>query len=165
MGSKRFSKLLQLLSFDDIDTREERRRGDKFCHLRDIFMEVDGNLRSHFKPSECLTLDESLVRFRGRCPFRMYMPSKPGKYDLLLRTVADANYRYMWKIWSYSGRPTVPELAPPATYFESIPEMVKSVHGGRCRWNWPQYHHGPVLYVGATRRGPDGRPTDHRRHL
>ncbi|KAF0290373.1 PiggyBac transposable element-derived protein 4 [Amphibalanus amphitrite] len=55
----------------------------------------------------------------------MYMPSKAGKYGLLLRTVADANYRYMWKLWPYSGRPTEPERSPPATYFESVPEMVK----------------------------------------
>ena len=125
MGRKRFSKLLQFVSFDDLNTREDRRPGDKFCHLREIFNEIDQNLRRHFRPSECLTLDESLVRFRGRCPFKMYLPSKPGKYGLLVRTVADANHRYMYKMWPYSGRPAAPELAPPGTFFESVPEMVK----------------------------------------
>ena len=101
MGSKRYSKLRQRPSFDDIDKREEQRRGHNFCLIRDIFDDVDftlttghTDLRRHFRSSECLTLDKSLVRFRGRCHFKIYMPSKPGKYSLLLRTVADAKYRY-----------------------------------------------------------------------
>ena len=53
------------------------------------------------------------------------MPSKPGKYGLLIRTVADANFRYMWKMWPYSGRPASPEQSPPAAHFETVPQMVK----------------------------------------
>ena len=35
----------------------------------------------------------------------LYLPSKPGRYGLLFYTAADANVRYMWKAWPYSGRP------------------------------------------------------------
>ena len=47
MGRKWFSKLLQFVSFDDLNTREDRRPRDKFCHLREIFNEIDQNLRRH----------------------------------------------------------------------------------------------------------------------
>ena len=125
MGGGRFSTILKNLTFDDRNSRTERKKGDKFCHIRDLFNLLDENLRRHFAPSECVTVDESLVRFRGRCPFRMYLPSKPGKYGILFRTVADATFRYMWKIWPYSGRPEAPERSPPNVQLDGVPEMVK----------------------------------------
>ena len=33
--------------------------------------------------------DEQLVLFRGRCPFRVYIPSKPGKYGIRIWVLAD----------------------------------------------------------------------------
>ena len=43
-----------------------------------------------------------------------------------IRTLADANVRYLLKMWPYSGKPTRTELAPLFTMFESVPELVKS---------------------------------------
>lgn len=124
MGGKRFSALLQHLSFDDRETREERRATDRFCLQRDFLDRFNAELHRHFRPSECLTLDESLVRFRGRCSFRMYVKNKPGKYGILLRTLADASYRCMVKVWPYSGQPEALERAPAGVHFDSIPAMV-----------------------------------------
>ena len=76
MGGKRFGTILRHITFDDRNTREERRKGDKFCHIRELFTRFDDNLRQHFSPLECITVDERLLRFRGRCPFEMYLPSK-----------------------------------------------------------------------------------------
>ena len=123
MGGRRFSTILRNLTFDDRSSRDERRRGDKFCLIRE-FNSFDGNLRRHFAPSESVTVDESLLRFRGRCPFKMYLPSKPGKYGILFRTVADSTFRYMWKMWPYSGRPDQPDLSPPNVQLENVPTMV-----------------------------------------
>ena len=124
MSQRRYGKLLSTISFDDRATRPERRRGDKFCIMRNIFEKFDGNLRKHFKPSDSLTIDETLVPYRGRCPFKVYMPSKPGKYGMLIRSVADSRNRYLWKIWPYSGRPEAPEESPPTVTMESVPTLV-----------------------------------------
>ena len=53
------------------------------------------------------------------------MPNKPGKYGMLIRTMADANHRYMRKMWPYRGRPAEAQQSPPDTDFETVPEMVK----------------------------------------
>ena len=52
------------------------------------------------------------------------MPSKPGKYGMLVRSVADARSRYIWKLWPYSGRPEVPGESPPDVVMESVPQLV-----------------------------------------
>ena len=132
MGARRFGMLLNMLTFDDRSTRDERRKGDKFCPLRELFDELNTNLRLHYKPTECITVDESLLRFRGRCSFRMYLPSKPGRYGLLFYTAADANVRYMWKAWPYSGRPQEPDLSPPNTTLDVsgiVHHLVQEVKG------------------------------------
>lgn len=125
MSRSRFETILRHLSFDDRQTRAARRTGDAFCHLRWFVDAFNDALRRNFRPSETVTLDESLVRFRGRCAFRVFMKSKPGKYGILLRTLADANHRYMLKVWPYSGGyPQEPERGPPHVHFGSVPEMV-----------------------------------------
>lgn len=113
------------IRFDDSATRAERRAGDKFCLMRDVFVMFEGNLRKHFKPSDCLTVDETLVSYRGRCAFKVYTPTKPGKYGILIRSVADARYRYIWKLWPYSGRPEAPDQATPGVIMESVPALVR----------------------------------------
>ena len=87
-------------------------------------MKFDKNLLKHYKPSDCLTIDETLVSYRGRCPFKVYMPSKPGKYGMLVRSVSKARNRYMWKLWPYSGKPQSPELSPPGVVMESVQQLV-----------------------------------------
>ena len=125
MTKKRYLKLMTAVMLDELDTREERRRGDRFCLAREVFDMFDANLRRHFTPSECITVDETLVKFRGRCSFRVYMPSKPGRCGILIRSVSDAYNRYVLKIWPYAGRPVEPELAPPGVVLDTGPALVR----------------------------------------
>lgn len=41
-----------------------------------------------------VTVDERLVAFRARCPFRQYMPTKPAKYGIKIWAACDANTSY-----------------------------------------------------------------------
>ena len=117
MSKQRYAKLLSSVRFDDSGTRADRRPGDKSCLMREVFTKFDDNLRRHYRPSDCLTIDETLVPYRGRCPFKVHMPSKPGKYGMLVRSVADARNRYVWKLWP-------PELSPPGMTMESVPHLL-----------------------------------------
>ena len=125
MGKERYLAILANVSFDDAASREERRKGDKFCIMREVFGIFDHNLRRHIIPSDDITIDESLIKFRGRCPFRVYMPQKPGRYGILVRTAADAHSRYLWKAWVYPGKPAEPDRAPPNSITSSVDELVK----------------------------------------
>ena len=75
MGGRWFAMLLKNLTFDERCTRDERRQGDKFCPMREVFQEVDQNLRKHYRPTECLTLDESLLKVPGPLPLQA-LPTK-----------------------------------------------------------------------------------------
>lgn len=87
MSEGRFSFLLSCLRFDDPDTRQERQAMDKFAPIWQIFID---NCKNLYVPSQNITVDEQLLGFRGRCPFRMCIPNKPAKYGIKLVLANDA---------------------------------------------------------------------------
>nr|XP_023697146.1 piggyBac transposable element-derived protein 4-like [Paramormyrops kingsleyae] len=42
--------------------------------------------------------------FRGRCPFRQYIPSKPAKYGIKIWAACDAASSYAWNLQVYTGK-------------------------------------------------------------
>ncbi|KAK3874622.1 hypothetical protein Pcinc_020442 [Petrolisthes cinctipes] len=104
MSEDRFSFLISCLRFDDKDTREERRQTDRFAPIRKIcyiFIEKFGKM---YFPKETLTVDEQLLEFRGNCPFRMYIRSKPTKYGIKLDLINDSNSKYLIGGIPYLGK-------------------------------------------------------------
>ena len=73
MSENRFVFLLTCMRFDDINTREERRETDKFAPVRTIWDMLIGSCEKYYTPGALLTIDEQLLGFRGKCPFRMYI--------------------------------------------------------------------------------------------
>ncbi|KAM3624864.1 uncharacterized protein V6R79_002933 [Siganus canaliculatus] len=69
--------------------------------MSDCFL---ANCRKQFIPSDCVTIDEQLVPFRGRCMFHQYMPSKPAKYGIKIFWMCDARVPYAIDGTVYTGR-------------------------------------------------------------
>ncbi|KAJ8882969.1 hypothetical protein PR048_014808 [Dryococelus australis] len=78
--SKYFFQISRVLRLDSRETRSSRKQNDKFAAIRDLWDIWVETLPKLFNPSAFVTVDEQLVAFRGICPFRQYMPSKPAKY-------------------------------------------------------------------------------------
>ena len=84
MSKERFRFLIDCLRFDAKETRNSRKQNDPFAAIREVWEDVIKNCQGSFKPGANTTIDEQLLGFRGRCPFRMYIPSKPNKYGIKL---------------------------------------------------------------------------------
>ncbi|KAB0795818.1 hypothetical protein PPYR_09879 [Photinus pyralis] len=74
MVLQRFQFLLCCLRFDNYETRQERVALDKLAPIRTIFDAFVTKCRQAYSPSMYVTIDEQLVAFRGKCPFRQYIP-------------------------------------------------------------------------------------------
>ena len=57
-----------------------------------------------YNPGPNITLDERLVAFRGRSPFRQYIPSKPAKYGIKIWAACDAKTSYTSNVQVYTGK-------------------------------------------------------------
>ncbi|XP_028672760.1 piggyBac transposable element-derived protein 4-like [Erpetoichthys calabaricus] len=104
MPLKRFCALSAILQFDNRESRAARRATDKLAAFREVWDRWAKKLPLMYHPGPDVTLDERLLAFRGRCPFRQYMPNKPGKCGIKLWVVCDAQSSYAWDIQVCTGR-------------------------------------------------------------
>ncbi|UYV83370.1 hypothetical protein LAZ67_23000808 [Cordylochernes scorpioides] len=106
MSVKRFLFLLLCIRFDNFKTRCKE---DRLSPIRDIFQTIIEKFQSCYTPAEYLTVDEMLVGFRGKCPFKIYMPSKPNKYGIKIVILADSRTHYMYNAMVYTGKSKTPK--------------------------------------------------------
>lgn len=104
MSEKRFKFLLYCLRFDNIETRQERKKYDNLAPIREVFSLFVENCKNAYSVGEYCTIDEKLEAFRGKCFFRQYIPSKPNKYGIKLYALVDARMYYTVNMEIYAGK-------------------------------------------------------------
>ena len=98
ISCNRFQNILRVLRFDDAAARRSARSPDKFSPIRNVFEIWNKSLLDAYVPGPNLTIDQQLVTFRSRCPFRQYMPLKPGKYGTKIWAICDSTSHYVLKM-------------------------------------------------------------------
>ncbi|CAH2099388.1 unnamed protein product [Euphydryas editha] len=138
MSRERFHFLLRNLRFDDIQTRVERRQTDKLAPFREIFQEINDNFKKYYALGNDVTIDEKLDKTRGRCPFRQYIPSKPGKYGIKILVMADARTYYTNNMEVYVGKNDGPydHSNSPRDLVKRLVEPIKNSHRNVVMDNW-----------------------------
>lgn len=67
MSQKRFSFLLKCIRFDNIQDRDERKVINKLAPIREFYEAFVNNCMKHYTLGPCVTIDEMLEDFQGRC--------------------------------------------------------------------------------------------------
>lgn len=104
MSHKRFLFLLRCLRFDDVNSREDRRKDDKLAAISEIFQMFNENCKKFYSVGEYVTIDEKLESFRGRCAFRQYIPNKPARYGIKIFALVDSRTFYTSSMEIYAGK-------------------------------------------------------------
>lgn len=104
MTKKRFLFLLVALRFDNATDRPERMKEDRAAAISHLFNTFVENSQRNFSIGTHACIDETLIGFRGRCSFVMYMPKKPNKYGVKLMSLTDARTSYLYNAYIYSGK-------------------------------------------------------------
>eukprot|EP00106_Octopus_bimaculoides_P023046 XP_014790488.1 PREDICTED: piggyBac transposable element-derived protein 4-like [Octopus bimaculoides] len=102
MRRRRFQQILQVLHFEDASARRNKRSDNKLELIGEVFEMLNQNLQDGYVSSSCMTVDEQLVSFKRRRPFRVYIPSKPGKYAVNIRAISESETSYAWKMQIYT---------------------------------------------------------------
>ncbi|KAG7470514.1 hypothetical protein MATL_G00114660 [Megalops atlanticus] len=105
MSLKQFHVSSRFIRFDNQETRPARWANDKLAAIRNVWDKWVERLPMMYNPGPEVTVDERLVPFRGRCPFKQYLPSKPGKYGIKIWAACDARSSYAWNLQVYTGKP------------------------------------------------------------
>ena len=139
LSYNRFLFLLLAIQFDDRTTRSQRKETDKLAAIRYILDEFVQNCKNTYCLSEFLTIDETLVPFRGRCSFIQYIPSKPAKYGVKIFALCDAKTYFTGNLEVYCGKqPTGPHEASnsPGDIVERLISHLKGTCRNLATDNW-----------------------------
>ena len=139
MSIKRFLFLLRVIRFDNKADRPQRQVSDRLAAIRRIFESFVDNCKKNYCIGELMTIDETLVPFRGRCGFIQYIPNKPAKYGIKLFALCDAKMFYTANLEIYCGKqPDGPYSVSnkPADIVKRLVEPSKGKNRNLTTDNW-----------------------------
>ena len=99
MSSRRFELLLKFLHLNDSQVGY-----DNLYKVRPLLDAVVKNFQASYTPSQNLSIDESMIGFKGRLAFLQYMPKKPHKWGMKAWVLADSANGYIWSWKLYTGK-------------------------------------------------------------
>jgi hypothetical protein len=103
-----------------------RNKEDPFIHIWGLWSQFVENCTVYYSPYIHCTVDKQLLDFRGRCPFRIYIPNKPDKYRIKIVMICNS-HTYFLSGMPYLGKATPNGDIPLADYF--LTELSKSIQG------------------------------------
>ena len=101
MSRERFRFLTYFVSFDIENERATNYKTDRFA----AFREFNEKSLQHMAPGDYLSLDETLYGMRNQISFKMYIPNKPHKYGILLKSMNASRFPYTFCCLPYGGKP------------------------------------------------------------
>ena len=113
--------IFKFCRFDDLSTRDQR-RNDKFGHIREMW---DKFAKRLYDLGVNGTIDEMLLKFRGRCKFRQYMPSKPGRHGIKFWILADSENHHCYNTIPYLGKGDAPTTNLGAQVVQKLVEPIR----------------------------------------
>ena len=76
---------------------------DRLYKLRPLLRILADAFRAAHEPSQQISVDEAMVRYKGRSSLEQYMPKKPIKRGFKIWCLCDANGGYMQEFQIYTG--------------------------------------------------------------
>ena len=77
---------------------------DKLYKVRPLLDMVLENFKACYQPGQHISIDESMISYKGRLSFVQYLPKKPHKWGLKAWLLADSTNGYTWGWKLYTGK-------------------------------------------------------------
>jgi len=97
-----------------------------------------------YTPLPFVCINETLVGFRGRCLFHVYIPSKPDRYGLKIWSMCDVSSNYLYNLQEYLGKEVElensskePELYVIWQLWFTVPAVTLPLTISSRRMHWP----------------------------
>lgn len=100
MSVKRFELIHRYLRYcyDDGDETEKLRK------VKPFFEMINEKFKKLFRPGENISVDESLLKFKGRLSIRQCKLSKRARFDIKLYKCCDSETGYIYDLSIYEGK-------------------------------------------------------------
>ena len=110
MTSKRFKKITESIHVNNNANNLPRTdpHHDKLHKVRPLIDDLNKSISGAYSSSNCVSIDESMIPFKGRSSLKQYMPMKPVKRGYKVWCIADARTGYVLQFEIYTGKEIEP---------------------------------------------------------
>ena len=105
MTRDRFFAILAFFHLNDNDNQAPRDSPDydKLFKVRPLYDHLVHTFAAAYYPEEHVAVDESIMPWRGKVSFRMFIPNKPVRYGMKLYCLCESSSGYIVKFRYYTG--------------------------------------------------------------
>jgi hypothetical protein len=122
MDRDRYLLLMKFWHFENNEVRENT--NDRLYKIRHVLEYLNQKFAETYFPSENISLDESLLLFKGRLMFKQYIPLKRSRYGIKQYIVAE-NTGYVYRMKVYTGKDEHSDLVS-NDHADETAEMTKT---------------------------------------
>ena len=166
-----FQILNQILHFCDNSKRVPHGQEgyDPLYKVRELLKEIESLYAKAYCPSKELSLDESVIKFKGRIFFKQFNPSKQTRWGIKQFALCEAKTGYALKYLTYTGATPVSTTDTCWTATENIVQEMMADYAGYGHVLYTDsFHTSPYIvralkakktgYCGTVRAGRKGMP-------
>lgn len=103
MPRDRFFQIWRYLHLHNSEAPQPN-RPDKLIKLRWFLDYINDKCSSAYTPYGYYTVDESMIKFKGRLSFRQYLPAKPVKWGVKMWSLCESTTGYRHRFQIYTGK-------------------------------------------------------------
>ena len=125
VSKKRFKQIGAFLKVSNFETENQN---DKLTKVRFLHEYVRRKCMKLYQPHEQVSIDERMVRNKGRYAFRQYIKDKPTKWGMKIWVIADAITGYTYDFEVYTGKTGTP-ISNNGLGYDVVMRLMKSIYG------------------------------------
>ncbi|XP_035217648.1 piggyBac transposable element-derived protein 4-like [Stegodyphus dumicola] len=108
LSKRRYKLLVQFLHFADNEVYDpESHPNPKLCKIWPLFERLNGKFMNAYSLSKNVSIDESLMLYKGRLGWVQYMPLKRARFGIKFYMLCESESGYIWSCIIYTGKGTI----------------------------------------------------------
>lgn len=108
MSAQRYSLLMKFLHFENSsEFNPQTHPHPKLRKIYDIHNLLVNNFKTVYVPEQLLSIDESLLAYKGLLGWKQFIPTKRARFGIKLYQLCESQSGYIWNSMFYTGKGTM----------------------------------------------------------
>ncbi|GFW92422.1 piggyBac transposable element-derived protein 4 [Trichonephila clavipes] len=106
MGEVRYGLLMKFLHFANNESSSDLDHNTKLKKIREFHNLIVHKFKAVYVPKPDISVDESLIAYKGRLSWKQYIPQKRACFGIKLFQLCESESGYIWNSLIYTGKGT-----------------------------------------------------------
>ena len=142
ISRNKFFSLGRFLHVSDIDTED---LDDRLCKVRPMMEHLNDSSQRYLQPDLNISIDECMVKSKGRFPMCQYIKSKPVKWCFKLWCLCNSETGYTYLFTVYRGKQGEVRSSNGLAY-DVVVDLVKGLENQGYRLFTNNFYSSPILF-------------------